>query len=62
VKAGKQGDFRHRVIGLVEQAFGALNAGGLSHLGWRRTETLREQSGEVSPSYATAPAEASSYR
>jgi hypothetical protein len=50
-KAGKQGDFRHRPIGLVEQAFGALNAGGLSHLGWRRTEVLREQSGEMSRAY-----------
>jgi hypothetical protein len=50
-KAGKQGDFRHRPIGLVEQAFSALNAGGLGDLGWRRTEMLREQSGEMSRSY-----------
>ena len=50
-KAGKQGDFRHRPIGLVEQAFGALNAGGPGDLGWRRTEVLGEQSGEMSRSY-----------
>jgi hypothetical protein len=49
-KAGEQRDFRHRPIGLVEQPFGALNAGGLGDLGWRGAEMLRELSGEMSRS------------
>jgi hypothetical protein len=56
-KAGEQGDFGHPPIGLIEQAFGALNAGGPGDLRWRGTKMFGEQSGEMPRAYTHARGE-----
>src|SRR5581483_9319403 len=53
-EARAEGDLRHREVRAVEEALGALDAGGLRHLQRTGAEMLAEEAGKMPGAHAEA--------